>query len=343
MVGSKDLPPSTTRFASIFFHNQFRAKPQWPSPDTNLSGKTAIITGGNSGLGYESALLLLDLKLSHLVLAVRSQEKGQTAATKLRERFPKAKIEVWLLDMSSYNSIQTFARQVENLLPRIDYVLLNAGVRKVDFTIIESTSHEENLQVNYLSTMLLVVLLLPILKAKRVLGAAPAHLTIVNSMLSLGVTISNKNGISLFQSFDNPRNFSAVQQYNLTKLLAHMFLWNLVDYVSADDIIVNLADPAFVKGTDLLREVPGALRMGMRAWGAIAGRPPQVGASCLIDAMVSKGKESHGCFLMSWEIHPFAAMLYTPEGNVLRQRLWEETLTELDFAVVRTILESMRA
>ncbi|KUL90964.1 hypothetical protein ZTR_00809 [Talaromyces verruculosus] len=326
MVGSKDLPPSTTRFASIFFHNQFRAKPQWPSPDTNLSGKTAIITGGNSGLGYESALQLLDLKLSHLVLAVRSQEKGQTAATKLRERFPKAKIEVWLLDMSCYSSIQTFARKVENLLTRIDFVLLNAGVRKVDFTIIESTGHEENVQVNYLSTMLLAVLLLPILKAKRVLGAAPAHLTIVNSMLSLGVTVSNKNGISLFQSFDNPRNFSAVQQYNLTKLLAHMFLWDLVDYISADDVIVNLVDPAFVKGTDLLREVPG----------------PD-GASCIIDAMVSKGKESHGCFLMSWKIHPFAAMLYTPEGTVLRQRLWEETLTELDFAGVRTILESMRA
>ena len=304
MVGSKDLSPSTTRFANNFFHNQFRAKPQWPSPDTNLSGKTAIITGGNSGLGYESALQLLDLKLSHLVLAVRSQEKGQTAASKLRERFPKAKIEVWLLDMSSYNSIQTFARQVENLLPRIDFVLLNAGVRKVDFTIIESTGHEESLQVNYLSTMLLAVLLLPTLKAKRVPGAAPAHLTIVNSMLSLAATLSNKNENSLLQSFDNPRNFSAVQQYNLTKLLAHMFLWNLVDYVSADDVIVDLVDPAFVKGTDLLREVPGPVRMCIRAWGAIAGRSPKVGASCLIDAMVSKGKESHGCFLMSWEIHP---------------------------------------
>lgn len=304
MVGSKDLPPSTTPFRSIFFHNQFRAKPQWPSADTNLSGMTAIITGGNSGLGYESAVQLLDLKLSRLVLAVRSQEKGQMAATKLRERFPRAKVEVLLLDMSSYNSIQTFARQVETSLPRIDFVLLNAGVRKVDFTIVESTGHEENLQVNYLSTMLLTVLLLPILKAKRVPGVAPTHLTIVNSMLSLGVTLSNRNETSLFQSFDNPQNFSAVQQYNITKLLAHMFLWNLVDYVSADDVIVNLADPAFVKGTGLLREVPVPIRMGMRAWGAIAGRTPQVGASCLVDAMVSKGKESHGCFLMSWGIHP---------------------------------------
>ncbi|RAO69830.1 uncharacterized protein BHQ10_005842 [Talaromyces amestolkiae] len=343
MVGSKDLPPSTVPFRNIFFRNQFRAKPQWPSPDTDLSGKTAIITGGNSGLGYESAVQLLNLKLSHLVLAVRSQKKGQMAATKLCERFTKAKIEVLLLDMSSYNSVQTFARQVEASLSRIDFVLLNAGVRKVDFTIVESTGHEENLQVNYLSTMLLTVLLLPILKAKRVPSVTPAHLTIVNSMLSLGVTLSNKSETSLFQSLDNPQNFSAVQQYNITKLLAHIFLWNLVDYVSADDVIVNLADPAFVKGTSLLREVPVPVRMGMRAWGAIAGRTPQVGASCLVDAMVNKGKESHGGFLMSWEIHPFAAMLYTTEGDILRQRLWEETLTELDFAGVRIILESMRA
>ena len=226
------------------------------------------------------------------------------AATKLRERFINARIEVLLLDVSSYKSVQTFVRQVEALLPRIDFVLLNAGVRKVDFTIVESTGHEENLQVNYLSTMLLTVLFLPILKAKRLPGVAPAHLTIVNSMLSLGATLSNQSETSLFQSFDNPQKFSAIQQYNNTKLLAHMFLWNLVDYVSADDVIVNLADPAFVKGTGLLREVPVPVRMGMRVWGAIAGRTPQVGASCLVDAMVSKGKESHGAFLMSWEIHP---------------------------------------
>jgi len=49
-------------------------------------------------------------------------------------------------------------------------------------------------------------------------------------------------------------------------------------------VIVNLADPAWVKGTQFTRDVKGA--------------------SCFADAVVNKGRESHGCFLMSWEVHP---------------------------------------
>src|ERR1700760_3101230 len=100
MVGSKDLQPSTDAFyPTIFVRNQFHAKTQWPAPNTNLRDKVAIITGGNTGLGYEAAMQLLGLKLSRLILAVRSLERGEAAATKLRDAYPGANIEVWLLDM----------------------------------------------------------------------------------------------------------------------------------------------------------------------------------------------------------------------------------------------------
>jgi hypothetical protein len=95
MVGSKDLLPSTTPFYPNVFNNQFRAKPQWPAPHTNLSERTAIITGSNVGLGYEAAQQLLHLKLSQLIIAVRSPARGETAAAKLRQLHPKANIEVW--------------------------------------------------------------------------------------------------------------------------------------------------------------------------------------------------------------------------------------------------------
>ncbi|MCJ1239315.1 hypothetical protein MMC14_007309 [Varicellaria rhodocarpa] len=343
MVGSKDLQPSATPFfPSVFFNNQFRAKPQWPSPGTSLSGKTAIITGGNTGLGYETAVQLLGLRLSNLILAVRSLEKGDAAAAKLRQLYPKASIEAWQLDMSLYDSIQAFAGRVESQLSRIDIIILNAGVIKLNFATVKSTGHEECLQVNYLSTMLLAILFLPILKAKGPLGGQPAHLTIVNAALTLAAKFPNRNANPLLPSFDDPKTFDSGEHYNSSKLLAHMFLWKLIDYVSPEDVIVNLADPAWVRGTELARDAKGMMKIGLMLFGNL-GRTPKVGASCFVDAVVNKGKESHGCFLMSWQIHPFAAFLYTLEGKVVTERVWEETLTELHFAGVRTILESMRA
>ena len=304
MVGSKDLEPSTTSFPQIFFYNQFRAKPQWPAPSTSLSGKTAIVTGGNTGLGYEAALQLLGFELSHLILAVRSLDKGEAAAAKLRQLYSKANVEVWQLDMSLYESIQFFARRVKSQLSRIDIVLLNAGVIGLNFKAVKSTGHEECLQVNYLSTMLLAILLIPILKANGPPGEQPARLTIVNAALTLAAKFPNRDANPLLPSLDDPKKFDRQENYNTAKLLAHMFLWKLVDYISADDIIVNLADPAWCKGTELTRDVKGGMKVGVKLFGALTGRTKQVGASCFVDALVNKGKESHGCFLMSWQIHP---------------------------------------
>lgn len=303
MVGSKDLPPSTASFGSVFYNNQFRAKPHWPAPDTSLSGKTAIITGGYTGLGYEASIQLLDLKLSRLILAVRSVDKGESAAAVLRSKYPRAAVDVWQLDMCSYESIQAFARRVDGQLPRIDVAILNAGVIKLEFSSVKGTGHEETVQVNYLSTAFLALLLLPILKNKRLPNGETPHLSIVSAALTLAAKFPNRDADPLLPSLDNPKNFDQQETYNTSKLMMHSFLWKLVDYVNADDVIVNLADPAWVKGTGLTRDVKGPAKIFLKLF-ALTGRTPRVGASCLVDAVVSKGKESHGCFLMSWDIHP---------------------------------------
>ena len=307
MVGSKDLQPSTTGFAKVFFNNQFCEKPTWPSKDTDLSGKTAIITGSNQGLGFEAAKHLVALNISTLIMAVRSVNKGKEAATALRRIAPRSKfdIQVWELDMSSYDSIQAFARRVDTELPRVDYVLLNAGVMALRFRKIATTGHEEMLQINFLSTMLLLVLLLPTLKLKHTQdpGSEPPRVSITNAALSLIAKIPNRKARPFLPSFDDPEQFNAQEHYNSSKIMAHMFLWKLVDYVNAEDVIVNLADPAWVRGTSLSRDVSGPAKLGMKLF-EVTGRTPEVGASCLVDALINQGEESHGCFLMSWKIHP---------------------------------------
>jgi len=126
---SKSLPPREEAFfPTIFYKTQFCERQAGLPSGLSLTSQVAIITGANAGLGFESAKQLLALNLSHLILAVRSPEKGEQAATKLRQHAPKAEIEVWKLDMSSYASIQAFAKRVGDDLVRLDIALLNAGL-----------------------------------------------------------------------------------------------------------------------------------------------------------------------------------------------------------------------
>lgn len=307
MASSKDLPPlDVPFFPNVFVKNQFCTKPQKPPETTNLAGKVAIITGGNTGLGFEAAKQMLSLKLSHLIIAVRNSAKGEDAATKLRAKYPKATIEVMLLDMSRYDSIQDFARRIENQLPRLDIAILNAGLAKLKYGTVPSTGHEEILQVNYLSTVFLAILLLPILKAKSPVGT-PGRLTIINAALALTAALPTTNGHkSLLAALDDPKAFVNYtdKQYNTSKVLAQMFAYKLVDYVSADDVVVNLVCPGFVKGTGLSRDANILVKPIIGLFAAVAARNVVDGASTYLDAALIKGKESHGSFIMSWKITP---------------------------------------
>ena len=304
MPSSKDLPPLRWSFGRLFFHNQFRATPKYPPKGTSLSGQTAIITGANIGLGLESARQLLALHLSHLIMAVRTPSKGETAAADLRRQFPEATIEVWTLDMASYDSVQEFARRADKELQRLDIAILNAGVANHRFRTVAATGHEETVQVNYLSTVLLATLLLPVCKAKRSAQPEPSRLTIVSSGLAMTSSFKNRTNIPLLPSFDKESNFSPTDTYSTSKTLGHLWLYHAAEYASCEDVAVSLVDPAYIKGTALHRDISPFLRPVIWLMEVVAGKTVQVGASCYVDAVVTKGKEGHGSFLMSWEVMP---------------------------------------
>jgi NAD(P)-dependent dehydrogenase (short-subunit alcohol dehydrogenase family) len=256
-----------------------------------------------TGLGFESARQLLSIKLSHLIIAVRSVHRGKEAADRLKASFPKATIEVWELDMSSYDSIQAFTHRAETELSRLDIVILNAGIYKWKFATVPSTGHEETIQINYLSTALLAILLLPVLRQKSPSGRA-GRMTIVNSALAFTTKFKNRAKTPLLPSFDDPRNFDGADYYSISKLLGQMFLWKLVDYVSGEDVIVNMVDPGAIGGTKLGRGTPGALLVLAKLFELVVTRNLPDGAAAYTDASVMRGAESHGAFIMGWEIAP---------------------------------------
>ncbi|KAK8120201.1 hypothetical protein PG999_004321 [Apiospora kogelbergensis] len=137
-----------------FVYRQLFMRPPPIAAGVELDGQTAIITGANTGLGFEAARQLLQLNLSRLILAVRSQAKGDVAAEALRREFLEARIEVWILDLEDPGSVSAFAIECQTL-GRIDMVILNAGVQNKDCVVSPKTGKEQTFQVNYLSTIML--------------------------------------------------------------------------------------------------------------------------------------------------------------------------------------------
>ncbi len=98
----------------------------------DLSGKTVIVTGGNSGIGYEAALQFARKK-AHTILACRSLDKANAAAAQIVASNPDAPVEVMELDLSSLASIRSFAEAFHKSHRRLDALVNNAGVMALPY------------------------------------------------------------------------------------------------------------------------------------------------------------------------------------------------------------------
>ncbi|KAG9254839.1 putative short-chain dehydrogenase/reductase family protein [Emericellopsis atlantica] len=340
---SRDMPPDTSGFASSFYKNQIRATIP-PLPSTlNLQGQCAVVTGANSGLGLECCRHLLSLGLSHLIMGVRSVERGQHAAQDLQRANTQANIDVWSLEMESYQSVQDFAQECHGLA-RIDMAILNAGLADVTFSVVPATGHERVMQVNYWSTALLEVLLVPIMKAHKRQSWTP-RITVVNSGMANFSTLPNRDKRPLLRSFDDTTltPWDPQTRYNDSKLVGQFFLSRLVENTSPHDVIINMVEPGLTKGTQLFRNVGGLSGAVFAMLKSAAARPAHVASRTYVDAAAVKGPESHGCYISLGKIAPLAPLTYGENGRGLSDCIWEESLEEFETVCGAAALEHVRS
>ncbi|KAK4952427.1 hypothetical protein LTR10_009233 [Elasticomyces elasticus] len=344
-MASITLPPDPRTQLKRFIEMQFRVKPKRPPPSLSFAGKTVVITGGYIGIGLACASEMLEHHLDHLIIAVRNVEKGELAATSLRQVHRNAKIEVWQLDMLDYGSVKAFARRCATLA-HLDIAILNAGVSGTPtFNINPSTGHEETIQVNFLSTALLGSLLLPIL-AKSGKSGQPGRLTAVVSATAFTSPFASKDAEPLLPTFDKLEGAwdipAMTERYAVSKLLLMMFMLSLSEKVSPRDVVINMVEPGFTAGTGLQRHAKGvAVKTALKLLNSVAAHTPEHAAWTYIDAASVQSADSHGSFLMNYRIFPFPNVMYTSSGRQATDRLWVETMKELEFAGVRQIVESM--
>jgi NAD(P)-dependent dehydrogenase (short-subunit alcohol dehydrogenase family) len=217
---------------------------KWTTADIpDQTGRVAIITGANTGLGYETAAALA-AKGAHVVLAVRNLEKGKEAARRIEQATPDGHVQLQELDLSSLGSIRAAADQLRSDHESIDLLINNAGVM---FTPKSTTADGFELQfgTNHLGHFALTNLLLD-----RVLAVPGSRVVTVSSV---GHRFARR-GIR-FDDLQWERDYGRVRAYGQSKLANLLFTYELQRRLQGTNTIAVAAHPGGSR-TELTRNLP---------------------------------------------------------------------------------------
>ena len=145
---------------------RFYSPPFSPTDIPDLTGKTAIVTGANTGIGYSTARELAR-KGAKVVIGCRSDERGRDAVARIKQELSGAvHIEYINLDLSSFKSVKTFVSSFRSKFYSMDILILNAAVIMNSYDETEN-GFEAQIGTNHLGHFLLVKLLLPMIRYSK--------------------------------------------------------------------------------------------------------------------------------------------------------------------------------
>ncbi|MET8828030.1 SDR family NAD(P)-dependent oxidoreductase [Streptomyces sp. NPDC004610] len=223
--------------------------PHWTADDIpDQTGRTAVVTGANTGLGFETAAGLA-AHGAQVVLAVRSPDKGEEAAARITARTPGASVTVQRLDLGSLDSIRAAARALRSAHDRIDLLINNAGVM---WTPRATTADGFELQfgTNHLGHFALTGLLLD-----RLLPVPGSRVVTVTSQ-------AHRWGAALdFDDLQAERRYRRTAAYSRSKLANLLFTYELQRRLADRHTTVALAAHPGGAATELTRDFAPPVRL----------------------------------------------------------------------------------
>jgi NAD(P)-dependent dehydrogenase (short-subunit alcohol dehydrogenase family) len=197
-----------------------------------MAGKTVLITGGNGGIGKETAVALAGMG-ARVVITARDAARGEAARAEIVERSGSGDVELLAADMASLASIRSLAATFLATHDRLDVLVNNAGA----YNSTRSTTHdgfETTFGVNHLGYFLLTQLLLDMLKA-----SAPARIVNVSSRAHEGVRMD-------FDDLQAERSYVGMRVYGRSKLANLLFTYELARRLEGTGVTANALHPGVV-------------------------------------------------------------------------------------------------
>jgi NAD(P)-dependent dehydrogenase (short-subunit alcohol dehydrogenase family) len=246
---------------------------KWTSDDVpGQHGRVAVVTGANTGLGFETARVLAARGAS-VVLAVRDTDKGKRAAARIAGAAPGADVTVQPLDLASLESIRAAAAGLRARHPRIDVLVNNAGVM---FPPRQATGDGFELQfgTNHLGhfalTGLLLEQMLPVPGSRVVTVSSLAHR--IRARINFG-------------DLQSERSYSRVAAYSQSKLANLMFTYELQRRLSGAATTIAVAAHPGLAATELARNSP----VIAASFYALVSQNPAMGALPVLRAATGPG------------------------------------------------------
>ncbi|KXJ85748.1 hypothetical protein Micbo1qcDRAFT_153852 [Microdochium bolleyi] len=312
-----------------------------PASDDSFADHTYVITGANSGLGFEACLHLARVGVGRLILAVRTLSKGEDARHKIldaiasndwRSKDHTIVIEVWQLDMDSYASVKAFAGRCASDLDRLDGVLANAGIMTTKFDY--SNSVERTLQVNVLCTLYLYLLLLPQMRGSAERTGFASRFAIPNSALHYAAPTAELTMTTpIIDRLNDPAKADMAGRYPLSKLLVLYAVRELAarqgtagGHSGSSGVIINTPNPSFCK-SDLHRENPDS--KAFQVFEKIMARSAEEGARTLVHGLLA-GPETNGQYLSDCKVEIPARHVTSRWGQGIQKSFLEEVLVKLE-------------
>jgi NAD(P)-dependent dehydrogenase (short-subunit alcohol dehydrogenase family) len=224
------------------------ARKRWSEADIpDQRGKTAVVTGANSGIGFRTALELARAG-SRVVLTARDREKGARAIVRLQDEVPEAAAEIGVLDLADLASVRRFAQEVLDRHGGIDVLVNNAGVMAVPRRRTTADGFELQLGTNHLGHFALSGLLMPGLAARP-----GARVVTVGSLM-------HRIGRIAFEDLQAERRYDPWSAYARSKLANLLFAFELDR--RARDAEVSLLSVAAHPGTSATNLQTAGPRLG---------------------------------------------------------------------------------
>jgi NAD(P)-dependent dehydrogenase (short-subunit alcohol dehydrogenase family) len=271
----------------------------------NMAGKVCLVTGGNSGIGRETALGLARLGATVAIVS-RDRAKGEAALSEIKRQSGNENVDLLVADLSSLDSVRQLAQEFRGKYSKLHVLVNNAGVF-LPRRFVTADGFESTFATNHLGHFLLSNLLLDVLKA-----SAPARVINVTSDAHKGAQID-------FEDLMGEKKFSGFKAYGQSKLANVLFTYQLAKLLEGTGVTVNCLHPGVVR-TGFGKDAGGLFAIGVRIVGPFMMSPQKSAKAAVYLATAPELEEVTGKHFSKGKEEKSSAESY---DQATAERLWQ--------------------